>query len=150
MTKELARVAGAVMAALLALGIGAAPTAQAAEPGALKFRTYGPDGNAWCDGSGIVSGHITDFGTVIINEANGSVLTTVMITGGSPNTRYAIRVIQGIDDCHDADSVVRTNRQGIAVVHLSAPVAAGADGAFIAIFTGLTGAPVYVTRTYHY
>jgi hypothetical protein len=150
MTHELGRVVGAVMTALLALGIGAVPSAQAAEPGAVKFRTYGPDGNARCDGSGIVSGHITSFGNAIINEVDGTVSATVIITGGSPNTRYAIRLIQGLDDCHDADRVVRTNGQGIAVVHFSEPVAAGADGAFIAIFTGLTGAPVHVTQTYHY
>jgi len=144
----------AALTALLTLGLGLAPSSQAAEEGASLFRTYGPNGNAHCDGSGIISGHLTDFGTAVINETNGKVSATVVITGGRPNTRYVIRLIQTTsdgEDCYTVDKVVRTKEQGIATVHFSEPVLSDANGAFLAVETGsLFGTPGYVTRTYYY
>lgn len=116
--------------------------------GARKFDLLGPNGIAFCDGSGVISGAPGDFGFAIINAPNDkTVEATVFIEKQKPNTKYVIRLVQGQSDCFTVDATVMTNGQGNATVHLSE--ASTSSHALIAVDTGvLFGAPTFVTKTY--
>lgn len=116
--------------------------------GARKFDLLGPNGNAFCDGGGVITGAPGDSGFAIINAPNDkTVEATVFIEKQKPNTKYVIRLIQGVSDCFTVDTTVMTNGQGNATIHLSE--ASTSSHAFIAVDTGaLFGLPAFVTKTY--
>jgi uncharacterized membrane protein len=148
MKKKTAQAAAVASTALLALGT--APASQAAEQGAQKFHFYAMVSPPECDGRG-GSGSVTGIATAIINEANGRVSATVHIKGGTPNTRYVIRLIQEFGDCLTVDETVRTNKRGIATVHMSEPVRRGSVSALLVLDTRrLFGDPEHYTEPYYY
>ena len=117
-----------------------------AREGAQKFDLLGPAGNAFCDGSGVLSGAPGNFGFAIINApANKTVEATVYIEKQTPNTLYLIRLVQGQSDCFTVDTTVMTNKQGNATVHFSEP--STSSHALIVVDTPVLGVH-FVTKTY--
>ena len=135
----------ALVAACVLAGVAAA-----GGNGSGKFDLLGPNGNALCDGSGVLSGAPGDFGFAVINApSDGTVSATVSIKGQQPDTDYVIRLVQGDADCFTVDAMVTTNGQGNATVHLSEPSVS--TTALIAVDTGaLFGTPSFVTETYNH
>ena len=131
----------AVVVAAIAAGTAAA--------GADKFALLGPDGNALCDGSGVITGAPGGFGFAVINaSADGNISATVSLKKQTPNTTYVVRLIQGAD-CFTVDAQVTTNGKGNATVHLSEPSVS--THALIAVDEGSLGAgDQFVTETYNY
>ena len=132
--------------ATLAVAMITAGAAVAGGGGAGNFHLLGPDGNAFCDGSGVISGSDGGFGFGIINApGTKTVSATVSLKGLAPNTEYSVRLIQGIADCFTFDATVTTNGVGNGSVHLSE--ASVSTTAFLAV----DGAgEAYVTETYNH
>jgi hypothetical protein len=124
--------------------------AAAVSGGSQKFDLLGPDGNAFCDGSGVLSGQPDSWGFAVINfdEDADSVLTSVSAKGLQPNTTYNVLLIQGDDDCFTPDGSFTTNGQGKGSVSLSEESVS--DHAFVAVCGGAFcgDADSYVTQTY--
>jgi hypothetical protein len=118
--------------------------------GSGKFALLGPNGEAWCNGSGVISGTDEGAGFAVINApANGTVGATVSVKGGTPNTDVVVRLIQGGADCFTVDATGTTNGQGNATVKVSEASTSGA--AFVAVDFGvLYGDPSLVTATYNH
>lgn len=124
--------------------------AAAVSGGSQKFDLLGPDGNAFCDGSGVISGQPDDWGFAVINfdkDAN-SVLTSVSAKDLQPNTTYRVELIQGLDDCFTTDATFTTNGQGKGSASVSE--ASVSNHAFVAVCAGefCGEADAYVTQTY--
>ena len=135
------KLARLVLATIVAMAVISAGTATA---GAEKFPLLGPDGNAFCNGSGVISGTDLGFGFAVINApADGTVMTTVSLKKLRPDTTYTVRLIQGNTDCFDFDGTITTNRVGNGNVHISEP--ATSSTAFVAVDTP---GEMYVTETY--
>ena len=133
----------AVVVAAIAAGTAAA--------GADKFELLGPDGNAFCDGSGVIIGAPGGFGFAVINaSADGRVSATVSLKKQTPNTTYVVRLVQGLADCSTVDAEVTTNGKGNATVHVSEPSVS--THALIAVDEDSlsTGDDEFVTETYNY
>ena len=136
------------LATLVVAGI-TAGVAAAGGSGSGKFPLLGPDGNAFCDGSGVLSGQDLGFGFAVINApSNGTVSATVSAKALTPNTTYNVLLIQGVADCFTPDTTLTTNGQGNGNAHWSeADTHSGT--AFIAVCNGPCGtADSYVTNTY--
>ena len=117
--------------------------------GAGKFELLGPNGNAWCDGSGVLAGEPGGYGFAVINaSSDGKVMATVSLKKLEPNAEYLIRLIQGPHDCHTTDVTVTTNGKGNATVHYSEESVA--DFAFVFVEGGDQTYTHYVTETYYY
>jgi hypothetical protein len=127
----------------------AAIAAGTAAAGAGKFELLGPNGNAWCDGSGVISGDPGGFGFAVINaSADGKISATVSLKKQEPNTTYVVRLVQGAD-CFTVDAEVTTNEVGNATVHLSEPSVS--TKALIAVDEGgLFAGDAFVTETYEH
>lgn len=132
----------AVVVAAIAAGTAAA--------GADKFELLGPNGNAFCDGSGVISGDPGGFGFAVINaSADGRVSATVSLKKQEPNTTYVVRLVQGGADCFTVDAEVTTNEVGNATVHLSEESVSST--ALIAVDEGaLFAGDAFVTETYEH
>jgi hypothetical protein len=132
-----------------AVGV-AAIAAGTASAGADKLELLGPDGNAFCDGSGVITGAPGGFGFAVINaSADGTVSATVSLKKQTPNTTYVVRLVQGAD-CSIVDAEMTTNGQGNATVHLSEPSVS--THALVAVDEGSLsgGDDEFVTETYNY
>ena len=122
----------------------------------MKTSLLGPNGNANCDGSGVISGDDNGYGFAVINydQDTNTVLATVSGKALEPNTTYNVELIQGIDDCYMVDGTLTTNGQGKGNVHVSEESVSGT--AVIAVcsqdgFVGCAGSSeLYVTETYNY
>lgn len=124
------------------------PSATPHMEGAQKFDLLGPNGLAFCDGSGVFSGTDQDFGTAIINApGDKTVEATVHLEKQMPNTKYLIRLVQGISDCHTVDATVMTNGQGNATIHFSEP-STSSHALIVVDARVLFGPPSFVTQTY--
>jgi pectate lyase len=135
----------------LAAVVVAAIAAGTATAGAGKFELLGPDGNAFCDGSGVFAGAPGGFGFAVINaSADGSVAATVSLKKQEPNTTYVVRLVQGVDDCYTVDAEVTTNAVGNATVHVSEPSVSST--ALVAVDEGAlaSGGDTFVTETYNH
>jgi hypothetical protein len=130
--------------ATLVVAMITAAAAVAGGGGAGNFHLLGPDGNAFCDGSGVISGSDGGFGFAIINAPGGqTVSTTVKLKKLDPNTVYSIRLVQGVADCFTFDATITTNKKGNGTVHWSEPSVSGT--ALVAVDGG---GDAYVTETY--
>ena len=135
------------LATLVVAGI-TAGVAAAGGGGSGKFPLLGPDGNAFCDGSGVLSGQDLGFGFAVINApSNGTVETTVSLKGLTPNTTYNVELIQGVADCHTIDATITTNGTGNGTVHWSEPSVS--THAFVAVQSPTLN-ETYVTATYNH
>ena len=135
----------------LAAVVVAAIAAGTAAAGADKFELLGPDGNALCDGSGVLSGEPGNFGWAVINaSADGTVSATVSLKKQEPNTTYVVRLVQGIADCFTVDAEITTNGMGNATVHVSEPSVSST--ALIAVDEDSleAGEDEFVTETYNH
>jgi pectate lyase len=122
----------------------AAVAAGAATAGAGKYVLLGPNGNALCDGSGVITGTAGGYGFAVVNaSADGRVSATVSLKKLDPNTTYAVRLVQGFADCFTVDAEVTTNGVGNAPGHLSEPSMSAT--ALVAVDGG---GEAYVTETY--
>lgn len=131
----------------MALAIGPV-AASAAEGGAEKLALLGPFGNAFCDGSGVLSGTDRDFGSAIFNAPGDNTVTVVVhLEKLKPNQSYTLRLIQGGSDCFAVDRHFTTNEVGNASEYFSEK--STSHHAFIAVDTGpIFHNPSYVTKTY--
>ena len=135
----------------LAAVVVAAIAAGTAAAGADKFELLGPNGNALCDGSGVLSGEPGNFGWAVINASeDGTVSATVSLKKQEPNTTYVVRLVQGIADCFTVDAEITTNGMGNATVHVSEPSVSST--ALIAVDESSleAGEDEFVTETYHH
>jgi hypothetical protein len=120
--------------------------------GRMTFPLLGPAGNAFCDGSGVVSGTPGGYGTATITAGpiNTSrldlVSTTVTITGQQANTVYNIRVVQGVADCNTVDGTITTDADGNGTGSFTEPDVS--HTALVAVNPS-TG-PYFVTATLHH
>ena len=133
---------------LLAAIVVAAIAAGTAVAGADKLQLLGPDGNAFCDGSGVITGAPGGFGFAVINaSADGRVSATVSLKKQTPNATYVVRLVQGAD-CFDIDAEMTTNGKGNATVHLTEPSVS--THALVAVDEGSlgSGGDRFVTETY--
>jgi hypothetical protein len=140
----MARALKLFVATLVVAGITAG---YAAGGGAEKFPLLGPDGDAFCDGSGVTSGEDGGFGFAVINApGSGTVSATVSLKGLIPNTTYNVLLVQGFD-CATPDATITTNVMGNGTVHLSEPSVS--THVVIAVCIGVCGdGETYVTETY--
>jgi hypothetical protein len=117
----------------------------AAGGGGEKFPLLGPDGNAFCDGSGVISGEDGGFGFAVINApGTGTVSATVSLKGLKANTEYFVSLIQGVPDCGTVDATITTNGNGNGTAHMSE--ASVSTHAFIGLQEG-GFTTVFVTQT---
>lgn len=139
-----------LLATLVAAGVTAGVAL--AGYGSGQFSLLGPTGNAWCNGSGVISGAAANYGYVVITAGpiamskQEIVKTNVVIIGQQPNTSYAVRVIQGIGDCWTPDGTVSTNAQGNGTGQFTEPGVSST--AFVAIDP--PSGPWFVTATLHH
>jgi len=132
----------AVVVGVPILGVGG----PAGAAGAGKFDLQGPNGSAFCDGSGVDAGAPGGFGFAVINApSNGTVSATVSVKGLKPNTSYTVRLIQGVADCFTVDGTIVTNGVGNGTINVSEPSVS--THAFVAV--DAAGAE-YVTNTYNH
>jgi hypothetical protein len=114
--------------------------------GSGKFQLLGTDGNAWCDGSGVITGTAGGYGFAMINApSDGTVITTVALKGLQPAAEYQVRLIQGIDDCHTFDATIVTDADGNGNVHWTETSVS--SHAFVAV-DGPGFSQSFVTQTY--
>ncbi len=142
-----------LLAVLLVACVGASAAVAGVTP-PQQFSLLGPEGNAWCDGSGVISGTASNYGSAVIAATpngtaayRGSVATNVVLNHQQPNTRYEIRLIQGSNDCHSVDTTVMTDASGNATVRWVEPNVS--THAFVAVDPQGGGA-YFVTTTYYH
>jgi hypothetical protein len=138
-----------LLLATLAVAGATAGVAAAVAGGSMKTPLLGPDGNAFCDGSGAFSGHDGGFGFAVINydKDTNDIMATVSLKGLDPNTTYNVRLIQGVDDCFTSDGSFTTNGKGNGNICVSETSVS--SHAFVALYDP-TFDDTYVTQTYNY
>jgi hypothetical protein len=136
-----------LVATLVVAGL-TAGVAAAGAGGSQKFDLLGPNGNAFCDGSGVISG-APGFGFAVINApSNGTVEATVSLKGVKPNTTYGVGLIQGLADCGTIDGTITTNGQGNGNAHVSEPSVS--SHAFVGLVEDPCLCTFYTTQTYNH
>jgi hypothetical protein len=137
-----------LLATLAVAGV-TAGVAAAVAGGSMKTPLLGPDGNAFCDGSGVISGHDGGFGFAVINydTDTNQIMATVSLKGLDPNTTYEVRLIQGDDDCFTFDGSFTTNGQGNG--NISVSETSVSSHAIVAVDDSNFDDD-YVTQTYNY
>jgi hypothetical protein len=134
-----------LLATVVVAGV-VAGVAVAGGGGSGNFPLLGPDGNAFCDGSGVISGTDGGFGFAIINEPGSATISaTVKLQSLKPKTTYFVSLIQGVSDCGTVDAIITTNGAGNGTAHMSE--ASVSDHAFIGLQEG-GFTTVFVTQTY--
>ena len=126
--------------------------AAAAAGGSQKLDLLGPDGIAYCDGSGVLSGEPGGFGFAIINApSNGAVEATISAKNLTPNTTYNVLLIQGVADCYTPDGTITTTAQGKGNLHVS-EVSTSTHALVQVVCTGYPCDPddSFVTDTYYH
>jgi hypothetical protein len=136
-----------LMAGLAMAGLMAAMLPGVASAGAQKFELLGPNGDAWCNGSGVVAGAPGGFGFAVIKAPtdSGTVEATVSLKGLSPNTGYFVFLIQGNADCIGITGFFTTNGKGNGTITVSEPSVS--THAHVGVFSS-DFMQSYVTQTY--
>ena len=78
--------------------------------GAAKVELLGPEGNAYCNGSGVIAGEAGGFGFAILNAASGELMTEISVKKLAPDTSIRSR-----------SAARHTRRARLAVVTTSQP-----------------------------
>lgn len=91
--------------------------------------------NRTCDGVMVDGDRPTPLGQVVVTRpASGKLVVSVSVTGGSPDTTYAIRVIQllpGDADCHGIAGYLTTDSLGGGRASVQEAVLPGASQAWV-------------------
>jgi hypothetical protein len=141
-----------LLATLVVAGVTAGVAAGSGGP--TTFPLLGPAGNAFCDGSGVISGTPGGYGTATMwaGPTNMSRLdlvhTSVTITGQQANTVYNIRVIQGIADCDTVDGTITTDANGNGTGSFTETDVS--HTALVAVDPSTFTGPHFVTATLHH
>lgn len=142
-----------LLSLLAALTVAGAITgvAAAVAGGSMKTPLLGPNGLAYCDGSGVLDGSDNGYGFAVINydkDAN-TIQATVSVKGLDPNTTYDVRLVQGDDDCFTVDGNFTTNGRGNGTIFVSEPSVS--SHALVAVDDSQNGYDdYYVTATSSY
>lgn len=139
-----------MLLATLVVAGATAGVAAAVAGGSMKTPLLGPDGNAFCDGSGVISGTDNGYGFAVINydKDTNSIKTTVSLKGLDANTTYDVRLVQGQGDCFTVDGTFTTNGQGNGNVSVSETSVS--SHALVAVDDDQNFDDFYVTATYNY
>lgn len=144
-----------MLVATLVVAAVSAGIAAAGGNGSQKFDLLGPNGDAFCDGSGVVAGAPGGFGFAVIKApSNDTVAATVSVKGLTANATYNVLLIQGDGDCFTSDTTLTTNGQGNGNARVSE--ASTSTTAFVAVcLGGISGScnsasESYVTATYNH
>jgi hypothetical protein len=136
-----------LLVALVVAGV-TAGIATGGSNGSGKFALLGPDGNAFCDGSGVEAGDPGGFGFAVINAGGGTVQATVSLKGLAANATYHVFIFQGNADCDTEDGTITTNGKGNGNGHFSEPSLS--SHALVFLFQDVPGGDSYVTDTYNH
>ena len=123
------------VAGLVAAGTAPAGAAPAGGPATPAQKVALTRTNRTCDGVMIDGDLPTPLGQAVVTRpASGKLLVSVSVTGGSPDTTYAIRVIQllpGDTDCHGISGYLTTDSLGGGRASVQETVLPGASQAWV-------------------
>lgn len=127
--------AGAAPAGAVAAGAAPAGAASVAGQATPAQKVALTRTNRTCDGVMVDGDRPTPLGQVVVTRpASGKLVVSVSVTGGSPDTTYAIRVIQllpGDADCHGIAGYLTTDSLGGGRASVQEAVLPGASRAWV-------------------